>query len=158
LAEAGRLISYDLSIASEDTAMRPHLLLGGALLAVAVIGVPAAFAQHVTIGAIEYRMSCAVCHGEDARGDGPLTQLLTVKPTDLSKLAKRNNGQFPTDRVVETIDGRMQVSGHGTREMPVWGTRYAAEVGRDYGPYGSETVVKTRILELVHYLQTIQEK
>lgn len=139
--------------------MCPHPLLGGSLLAAIVIGVPtAAFAQHVTIGAIEYRMSCAVCHGEDARGDGPLAQLLTVKPTDLTKLAERNNGRFPTDRVVETIDGRTQVGGHGTREMPAWGTRYAAEVGRDYGPYGSETVVKTRILELVHYLQTIQEK
>jgi mono/diheme cytochrome c family protein len=139
--------------------MRPHPLLGGSLLAAVVIGVPAAtFTQHVTIGAIEYRMSCAVCHGEDARGDGPLAQLLTVKPTDLTKLAERNNGRFPTDRVVETIDGRTQVGGHGTREMPAWGTRYAAEVGRDYGPYGSETVVKTRILELVHYLQTIQEK
>jgi mono/diheme cytochrome c family protein len=139
--------------------MCPHPLLGGSLLAAVVIGVPAAaFAQHVTIGAIEYRMSCAVCHGEDARGDGPLAQLLTVKPTDLTKLAERNNGRFPTVRVVETIDGRTQVGGHGTREMPAWGTRYAAEVGRDYGPYGSETVVKTRILELVHYLQTIQEK
>lgn len=139
--------------------MCPHPLLGGSLLAAVVIGVPAAaFAQHATIGAIEYRMSCAVCHGEDARGDGPLAQLLTVKPTDLTKLAERNNGRFPTDRVVETIDGRTQVGGHGTREMPAWGTRYAAEVGRDYGPYRSETVVKTRILELVHYLQTIQEK
>jgi len=138
--------------------MRPHPLLGGSLLAAVVIGVPAAFAQHVTIGEIEYRMSCAVCHGEDARGNGPLAQLLTVKPTDLTKLAERNNGRFPTDRVVETIDGRTQVSGHGKRDMLAWGTRYAAEVGPDYGPYGSETVVKTRILELVHYLQTTQEK
>jgi mono/diheme cytochrome c family protein len=139
--------------------MRPLQLLSGFLLTVTAIGIPAsALAQHATIGAIEYRMSCAVCHGEDARGDGPLAHLLTVKPTDLTRLAKRNNGKFPTDKMVETIDGRTQVSGHGTREMPVWGTRYAAEVGRDYGPYGSETVVKTRILELVHYLQTLQEK
>ena len=42
----------------------------------------------------------------DARGGGPLTQLLTVKPTDLTRLAERNNGRFPTDKVVETIDGR----------------------------------------------------
>lgn len=139
--------------------MRPHLLFRGALLAAAVIGVPAtAFAQHVTIGAIEFRMSCAVCHGKDARGDGPLAHVLTVKPTDLTNLSKSNKGQFPFEQVVETIDGRTQISAHGTREMPVWGTRYEAEVGRQYGPYGSETVVKTRILELVHYLQSIQEK
>ena len=139
--------------------MRPHLLLRGALSAATVIGVPAtAFAQHVTIGAIEFRMSCAVCHGKEARGDGPLAHVLTVKPTDLTNLSKRNKGQFPSEAVVETIDGRTQISAHGTREMPVWGTRYEAEVGRQYGPYGSETVVKTRILELVHYLQSIQEK
>jgi len=139
--------------------MRPHLLLRGALLAAIVIGVPAtASAQHVTIGAIEFRMSCAVCHGKEARGDGPLARILTVKPTDLTNLSKRNKGQFPFEQVVETIDGRTQISAHGTREMPVWGTRYEAEVGRQYGPYGSETVIKTRILELVHYLQSIQEK
>ena len=139
--------------------MRPHLLLRGALSAATVIGVPAtASAQHVTIGVIEFRMSCAVCHGKDARGDGPLAHVLTVKPTDLTNLSKRNKGQFPSEAVVETIDGRTQISAHGTREMPVWGTRYEAEVGRQYGPYGSETVVKTRILELVHYLQSIQEK
>jgi mono/diheme cytochrome c family protein len=139
--------------------MRRHPSLSTALLAVACIGISAAAsAQHATIGAIEFRMSCAVCHGEHARGDGPLAKLLTVKTADLTQLAKRNNGQFPLERVVETIDGRTAVSGHGTREMPVWGTRYEAEVGREYGPYGSETVVKTRILELVHYLQSIQEK
>jgi mono/diheme cytochrome c family protein len=139
--------------------MRAYLVLSGGLLVAASIADAApAFAQHMTIGAIEFRMSCAVCHGEDARGDGPLAHLLTIKPSDLTQLSKRNKGQFPFERMVETIDGRTQVSGHGTREMPVWGTRYEADVGRQYGPYGSETVVRTRILELVHYLETIQQK
>ena len=102
--------------------------------------------------------SCAVCHGEDARGDGPLARVLTVKPANLTELSKRNGGQFPQEKVIEAIDGRRQIIAHGIRSMPVWGTRFEAEVGKQYGPYGSETVVKTRILELVHYLQTIQEK
>jgi len=139
--------------------MRQPLLLAAALLTVALIGVPAVTsAQQAPTGADEYRNSCAVCHGEDARGGGPLAKVLTVKPADLTQLAKRNDGVFPIEKVSETIDGRQQVGAHGTREMPVWGSRYEAEVGRRYGPYGSESAVKTRIHVLVRYLQSIQEK
>jgi hypothetical protein len=89
---------------------------------------------------------------------GPLAAFLTVMPADLTALSRRNNGRFPSDRVSETIDGRMQVKGHGTREMPVWGTRYEADIARQYGPYGSEAMVQARILELVRYLQSIQKE
>lgn len=139
--------------------MRPHLLLSTAVLAAPFIGVPAAaLAQQTASGADEFQNSCAVCHGEDGRGDGPLAKVLTVKPPDLTQLSKRNDGVFPIEGVTETIDGRKQIAGHGTRAMPVWGTRYEAEVGRQYGPYGSEAAVKTRIYVLVRYLQSIQEK
>jgi hypothetical protein len=40
--------------------------------------------------------------------------------------------------------------------MPVWGTRYEAEVGRRYGPFSSELAIKTRIYVLMRYLQSIQ--
>jgi hypothetical protein len=90
------------------------------------------------------------------RRDGPLAAFLTVRPADLTALSKRNNGRFPSERVPETIDGRMQVKGHGTREMPVWETRHEADIARQYGPYGSEAMVQARILELVRYLQSIQ--
>jgi hypothetical protein len=80
-----------------------------------------------------------------------------VKPTHLTKLSKQNSGHFPLARVLRIIDGRTQVDGHGTREMPVWGARYEAEISKEYGPYGSETMVRAHILELVYYLQTIQE-
>jgi mono/diheme cytochrome c family protein len=138
--------------------MRPSLLLAGVLLSAALVGAAPASAQKASTGANEYRNSCAVCHGEDARGDGPLAKVLTVKPADLTQLSKRNDGVFPIDKVSETIDGRQQVNAHGTREMPVWGSRYEAEVGRQYGPYGSEAAVKTRIHVLVRYLQSIQVK
>jgi mono/diheme cytochrome c family protein len=138
--------------------MRWYLLLGRALL-MAFIGVSAPVsAQNAPTGAEEFHNSCAVCHGEDGRGDGPLAKVLTVKPADLTQIAKRNDGVFPIERVSETIDGRRQVGAHGTREMPVWGSRYELEVGRQYGPYGSEALVKTRVHVLVRYLQSIQEK
>jgi len=138
--------------------MRRHLLLGGTLLTVALVGVQPASAQNTPTGAEEFHNSCAVCHGEDGRGDGPLAKVLTVKPADLTQIAKRNDGVFPIERVSETIDGRRQVGAHGTREMPVWGSRYELEVARRYGPYGSEAAVKTRVHVLVRYLQSIQEK
>jgi mono/diheme cytochrome c family protein len=156
LAGVGLLLSFRRSKARKQP-MRWYRLLGGALLT-ALIGVSAAAsAQQAATGAEEFHNSCAVCHGEDGRGDGPLAKVLTVKPADLTQLAKRNDGVFPIEKVSETIDGRQQVGAHGTREMPVWGARYEAEVGRQYGPYGSESLVKTRIYVLVRYLQSIQK-
>ena len=142
--------------------MRPHILLACRLLMVWSFGVPAeAWAQDATVvaaGAAEFRISCAVCHGERARGDGPLAEFLTVKPADLTTLSKQNSGQFPAQEVLDAIDGRTLVRGHGTREMPAWGVRYEADVGKEYGPYGGEAMVKAQIMELVDYLQSIQKE
>ena len=37
-----------------------------------------------TIGSDEYRISCLNCHGEGGKGDGPMMELLTKKPSDLN--------------------------------------------------------------------------
>src|SRR5579864_6547315 len=42
-----------------------------------------------------FRAYCAVCHGEDGKGHGPLAPQLKAMPSDLTILAKANNGQFP---------------------------------------------------------------
>ena len=118
-----------------------------------------AAAQDSTIaaaGAAEFFNSCSACHGTDARGSGPITDSLKIRPPDLTQLAKRNQGAFPFLKVVQTIDGR-SAGAHGSREMPVWGDRYQAQTGMKYGPYGGETIVRARILELVYYLQSIQQ-
>ena len=83
---------------------------------------------------------------------------MTTKPTDLTLLAKKNDGQFPFLRVMQMIDGRTLVDAHGGREMPVWGQRYVADIGEKYGPYGGEAAVRARVLELVYYIQSIQQK
>lgn len=105
----------------------------------------------------EYLNSCAVCHGASGRGDGNLVNFLTVKPTDLTKLSANNDGKFPFLEVFQVIDGRTMVSGHGERDMPVWGRRYQEDIGQAYGPYGGEAAVRARVLELVYYIQTLQE-
>ena len=95
--------------------------------------------------------SCASCHGRDGKGNGPLGQVLTVRPTDLTIIAKRTGGVFPAAKVYELIDGRNPVvRGHGGPDMPVWGEVFAAR--------GSAASVKTRIDALVKYIETLQVK
>jgi mono/diheme cytochrome c family protein len=46
-----------------------------------------------------FKLHCAVCHGVDAKGDGPLAPHLKAMPANLTVLAKNNGGQFPAARV-----------------------------------------------------------
>ena len=112
-----------------------------------------------TANAVEFRNSCASCHGEDGKGAGFLTRIFRgVDPGDLTQLSKNNEGVFPLERVFEVIDGRKEVAAHGERKMPVWGDRYMAESMTRHGPGPmNDFVVRNRVLELVYYIQSIQE-
>jgi mono/diheme cytochrome c family protein len=115
-------------------------------------------AQDMTVSAEEFHNSCAACHGEDGKGAGFLVRLFAgIDPGDLTQLSKNNQGTFPFLEVFQVIDGRTRVPAHGERTMPVWGDRYQVQVGDKYGPYGSEAAVRARVLELVYYIQSIQE-
>jgi mono/diheme cytochrome c family protein len=81
----------------------------------------AAQAEDFDIGKSEFQSSCASCHGTDGKGKGPVSEQLKVPPSDLTMLAKNNNGVFPTNAVYETIYGSKTILAHGTREMPIWG-------------------------------------
>ena len=100
-------------------------------------------------GELEYRSKCALCHGIDAKGDGPFATQIITAPANLTQLAKRNGGIFPEGAVNETIDGTKQVEAHGPRDMPVWGYKYGG---------GSYRGQKTRQQALIDYLRRIQEK
>ena len=54
-----------------------------------------AAAQEMSYGQAEYLNSCAVCHGVDAKGDGPLRALLSEPPNDLNSLRRATAGRFP---------------------------------------------------------------
>jgi mono/diheme cytochrome c family protein len=104
-----------------------------------------------------YEQYCAACHGLAGKGDGGAANILTVKPADLTQLSKKSGGEFPFWRVYRIIDGREEViRGHGSREMPIWGTEFRATAGS--GNPGTESTVRGKILELIYYLQSIQEK
>jgi len=81
--------------------------------------------------------------------------LLTVKPTDLTQLSKRNKGTFPFWQVYRIVDGREPVKGHGTSDMPIWGNAFQEEEGTSLT---AETRASGRILQLVYYLQSIQRQ
>src|SRR6185437_3301897 len=129
----------------------------------------AAQSEDFDIGKSEFQSSCASCHGTDAKGKGPVSDQLKVPPRDLTILAKNNNGVFPTNAVVETIDGRTTIAAHGTREMPIWGERFNPTMNLPHivdPSYDAldpsrelrEVVVRTRILAVIDYLSRIQQK
>ena len=78
-----------------------------------------------------YQAYCAVCHGTDARGDGPIAMSFKLPPPDLSRIAARNGGVYPIARVERVISGEEQLpGGHGMRTMPVWGPIFS-QIGLD---------------------------
>jgi len=128
-----------------------------AVLATALTGVAVAEEVDGTIAAGKTRFmnNCAVCHGPDAKGRGIVAGHLNKAPTDLTQLTKSNDGKFPFMRVYETIDGREHIGAHGNREMPVWGAEF--KLGAPTAGGMSESIVRGKILELIIYLESIQE-
>ena len=105
-------------------------------------------------GRASFNLYCSSCHGKTGRGDGPLASALKVPPADLTRLASRHGGKYPADWVYARIDGREPVAAHGPSYMPVWGLSF-----QDPGKVANqETMVESRIRDLVVYLATLQEK
>ncbi len=125
----------------------------GVSIAFALLGVAqssnAQDPEAIKSGEFEYQASCEACHGADGKGTGPMADVMKVPPSDLTMLAKNNNGVFPFMQVIETIDGRFQ-AGHGTREMPIWGMRYRE--------HNDPAAARGLIFDLTMYLASIQAK
>jgi len=119
-------------------------------------------AGKVDFGEREFHQQCSVCHGWDGKGDGVYvtTQLLKTKVPDLTTLSKRNGGMFPVQRMYGIIDGTEAVPAHGTREMPIWGPRYRADIEEAFFdvPFDAEAYVRAHILALIEYVSRLQEK
>jgi mono/diheme cytochrome c family protein len=116
--------------------------------------------EKVDVGKLEFEVHCANCHGMDAKGNGSDVYNLEVAPPDLTLLARNNAGVFPTDHVIDVIDGRAQIKSHGLREMPNWGKQYAVSAAEHFAgsPYDQEAFIRGRVLILVDYLRRIQQK
>lgn len=135
------------------------LAVAGAAVIAAMLMLPAAASaqdqqpRQTTPGGETFRTYCATCHGSSARGDGPLAASMKQKPANLTELAKRNGGVYPSEMVFKTIDGRTPVRGHGGPDMPAW-----AEAFSKSREAGDADRVKSVIQSLVDYLESIQTR
>lgn len=125
-------------------------------------------------GQADYLSYCASCHGVDGKGNGPLAPTLKIAPSDLTVITKKNKGNFPYTLLRKTIESRELglARAHGPREMPVWGPVFAQEpegpapgaTAGGGGMYGVNTAqcihfaAKVRIMNIVDYIESIQEK
>jgi len=123
-------------------------------------GIAAAQQERADSGRWEYDTHCAVCHGLKGKGNGPYAGSTKQAVTDLTTLAKSNNGVFPFQRVYESIDGTKVLEAHGPRDMPIWGRDYSAFLAERYrdAPYIPEALIRARILALTEYVYRLQEK
>lgn len=127
------------------------------MAAMSLLAVAGAAQAQSNAGAEEYVRACASCHGVTGQGNGPLAEYMSVPVPDLTQIAAQNDGVFPMLDVIQIIDGRTGVRGHGG-PMPIWGDRYEALAASEAGDYGVEVMVRGRILALATHLEAIQQQ
>ena len=124
-------------------------------LATLLLSATTGLAQDAQTGAALYAQHCAVCHGQDARGKGPLAPALLLQPPSLRDLEQRHDG-FPTRRVVMRIDGSDPLVSHGS-PMPVYSEFFAGEDVILKSESGQPILTSRPIADLVAYLREVQE-
>ncbi len=113
---------------------------------------------HAEITAAQFRLAtgeemygslCAACHGDHGRGGGRAAVALAISPTDLTRLAANNDGDFPGIRTLNVILGDRDIATHRSREMPVYSRllRVTTE---------SPAMARHRAWGLVRYVESIQ--
>lgn len=122
----------------------------------ALLAAPAVLAEDAERGQALFITHCATCHGSSAMGDGPMAAVLSVRPADLTALSADNAGTFPTGRVVRRIDGTTEVMAHGG-PMPLFGLLLDGPSDIVLTPDGSEMIAPEAIVDIVTWLQSIQE-
>ena len=77
---------------------------------------------------------------------------MKTAPTDLTTLAKKNEGKYPAAHVAAVIRGQSTTPSHGSQDMPIWGPLFSSI------SQGREGQVQQRITNLVSYVETVQAK
>jgi len=98
-----------------------------------------------------YMDRCGVCHGDDGKGNGPAVGSLKVAPADLTLLTMRYGGTFPTEQVKKIVGDWVEITAHGSREMPIWGDLFHPKRAAD------QQIANDRFKSLVVYLESIQQ-
>ena len=133
-------------------------------LVVAALGaaVPAGLADEAETAAArkDFAVYCSSCHGAGGAGDGPVAMELKTPPADLTRIAQRAGGTYPTAEVYRRIEGLDEPTAHGTRDMPVWGMWFTFQaVGEGVlldDAKTAEAEARRRIERMVEYIATLQ--
>ena len=126
------------------------------ILALAASGAASAQEIDVEAGKNLFLTSCWQCHGLNAKGFGPMAEMLAIETPDLTELSKRNGGEFPMEAVAMKIDGRSPLLAHGG-EMPIFGPSL------EYDQYvtlrmesGQQLMTGLPLANVIAYLQSLQ--
>ena len=109
-------------------------------------------AEVVPSGEKLYKRDCAVCHGNDLKGNGPAPPPFKDVPPDLTKLAKSHGGKFPEKYFEDVLRNGVPIPAHGSPEMPTWGADFRTREHLD------SAQVTLRIRSLSNYIKSLQEK
>jgi mono/diheme cytochrome c family protein len=124
--------------------------LSRVLLLFALCLATASLSRAQSTGQQAFESRCALCHGLDGKGQGPLADALKLVPADLTLLAQRSKGEFPASRVADVIRSGGGVLGHGSSAMLPW--------GKYFGEKGKPEIAKRRIADLVTYIKSLQQR
>lgn len=125
-------------------------LIGACVNAVAGLGTRNA---RLESGSSLYANNCAVCHGPDARGHGLIAPFLKAEVPDLTLIAARAGGAYPTEKVFRIIDGQSEEEFIERRHMPIWGDEFFGQEADDRAAHAHSI---QRVNLLVAYLRSIQ--
>jgi len=112
----------------------------------------------IAAGKQEFIHSCSLCHGEDAKGEGRYSSMLTVAVANLTLLKKNNDNHFPFHESYKIIDGRDKIRSHELMNMPSWSERFSSITKDSAQEKFAETIARGKIFELLLYLESIQEE
>ena len=103
---------------------------------------------------------CAACHGKDGKGNGPAAAELKMPPPDLTTLAQRRGGKYPSAYVDQVLhNGVTEAKAHGSEDMPVWGDLFSSMAYGGGGRAGSGgPEIRKRIYNLNKYIESLQGK
>ena len=124
-------------------------------LAVLLLTTNPSLAEDSASGARLFGFHCAACHGAAAEGDGPLGEMLTIRPPDLTELSARNGGVFPLARVLARVDGTTEVMAHGG-PMPVFGLILDGPSEVMLAPDGSDVAAPEALVHIASWLIEVQ--
>lgn len=108
-------------------------------------------------GAQDFADYCSACHGAGGKGDGELASGLAKRPADLTGLAARNGGAFPTTRVMAKIWGYTGGKA-GESPMPNFGPLLDSDLVPYDGGDGIMSPTPLRLVQIAEHLKTIQAK